>query len=676
MSFLWSFGSSSKKEPTGGGGSPITGSTPDQQQQQQQQQTFKTMSTAFRKGVTYNMKIVIRGDVMTGKSTLFNRLQGSEFEEIYKSTPEIQVANIPWQYKDSNDVIKVEVWDVVDKAHNKPSLKNDTGIKLEHNTPSKTQQQQQQSSETASNEQEQLGLDASTVNVYRNTHAALFIFDITKQWTFDYVNNELMNVPEDVSILVLGNFSDKSVERVVSLEMIHATLYQHNQERIEKNAIKPNLIRYAETSMKTGLGLQYIYDYLGVPFLQLQMESFKKQLELKATEIVETLENLDTSDKVPELMRRRRGQDNFDQPSEPHLARQHEELKNAWDQELEDIATDNPTTLEIPTSPSFVRKETPPPPTAPVRGRRREGSLASDSERMPAAVDQFDAGELADDWFGDDNTNDTPVFGINNKKQDSDNEDYGRNPMVAGDEDVETVEYYDTGITSSRQIETNQQSEKEEEKEQEKANDPGDNQVEEDDEEDQYGAPPVFRSELSDVWSSSTMIHDHQQHHFQRPGHTLLMGQTARIESDSEDEDNSFSPQSQPPLSSPSIDQPDIPISSGSPFMTGSGFGGYEEIGGDNDNPWSWDDQQKEQEEGIKDQTQEKNESWADTENQEPQEIIQEQENNELIEEISKKSLDKGKGKKKATNNSNSGTKKKKSSKDGKKKKKKTATSP
>ena len=43
------------------------------------------------------------------------------------------------------------------------------------------------------------------------------------------------------------------------------------------------------------------------------MESFKKQLELKATEIVETLETLDTSDKVPELMRRRRGQDNFDQ---------------------------------------------------------------------------------------------------------------------------------------------------------------------------------------------------------------------------------------------------------------------------------------------------------------------------------------------------------------------------
>ncbi|KAI9268827.1 hypothetical protein BDA99DRAFT_502755 [Phascolomyces articulosus] len=616
MSFLWSFGSSSKKESSGG--PPVaTGSAPDFQHQQQHQ-TFKTMSTAFRRGVTYNMKIVLRGDVMTGKSTLFNRLQGAEFEEVYKSTPEIQVANIPWQYKDSNDVIKVEVWDVVDKAHNKPSSKPDTGIKLEHNAPSKLQQQQQQ--EAASSEEQELGLDASTVNVYRNTHAALFIFDITKQWTFDYVNNELANVPEGVSILVLGNFSDKSAERVVSLEMVHATLYQHNQHRIEKNAIKPNLIRYAETSMKTGLGLQYIYDYLGVPFLQLQMESFKKQLELKATEIVDTLESLDTSDKVPEIMRRRRGQDNFDQPSEPHLARQHEELKNAWDQELEDIATENPTTLEVPSSPSFVRKETPPPPTAPVRGRRREGSLVSDSDRMPAAVDQFDAGELADDWFGDD-TGDTS-FGVTAKKQDSDNEDYGSNPMVAGDEDVEPVEYFNTGKTSrpttmSHQQQNSDEEEKEEEEEEEGVRPHIDQKEkpEEDDDDDinPYGPPPVFRSELSEVWSSTSMIHD-PQHHQSRTGHTLLMGQT-RIESDSEDEDNTFSPA---PLSEDVRSSPTPDVSSGSPFMASSGFGGYEEIGGDNENPWSWDDQQQ-QKEYNEQQTKEESDFWADTKEEEPQ---------------------------------------------------------
>lgn len=55
------------------------------------------------------------------------------------------------------------------------------------------------------------------------------------------------------------------------LDQIHATLYQHNKERMERGALKPNLIRYAEASMKSGLGLKYIYEYLGVPFLQLMV---------------------------------------------------------------------------------------------------------------------------------------------------------------------------------------------------------------------------------------------------------------------------------------------------------------------------------------------------------------------------------------------------------------------
>jgi hypothetical protein len=59
--------------------------------------------------------------------------------------------------------------------------------------------------------------------------------------------------------------------RVVSVEEIHATLYEHNKRRIEEGTIKPNLIRYVETSLKTGLGLKFIYDYLGVPFLQLMV---------------------------------------------------------------------------------------------------------------------------------------------------------------------------------------------------------------------------------------------------------------------------------------------------------------------------------------------------------------------------------------------------------------------
>lgn len=41
------------------------------------------------------------------------------------------------------------------------------------------------------------------MNVYRNTHAVIFLFDVSKQWTFDYVNNQLADVPETLSVLVI-----------------------------------------------------------------------------------------------------------------------------------------------------------------------------------------------------------------------------------------------------------------------------------------------------------------------------------------------------------------------------------------------------------------------------------------------------------------------------------------
>jgi hypothetical protein len=99
----------------------------------------------------------------------------------------------------------------VDKAHNKTATKAQ-GIKLDHNEKQQEKQQEEQEEQEAQQEAQQegmMGLDAATVNVYRNSHAALFLFDITKPWTFDYVNKELEHVPENISVLVLGNFCDK-----------------------------------------------------------------------------------------------------------------------------------------------------------------------------------------------------------------------------------------------------------------------------------------------------------------------------------------------------------------------------------------------------------------------------------------------------------------------------------
>lgn len=104
--------------------------------------------------------------------------------------------------------MKIEVWDVVDKAHNKTKATENKGIKLEHNS-TEAETPVTIPSPSSTDEDSSLGLDASTVNVYRNSHGAIFLFDTTKPWTFDYVNTELANVPETISVLVLGNFSDK-----------------------------------------------------------------------------------------------------------------------------------------------------------------------------------------------------------------------------------------------------------------------------------------------------------------------------------------------------------------------------------------------------------------------------------------------------------------------------------
>ena len=74
------------------------------------------------------------------------------------------MTSIQWNYKATDDVVKVEVWDVVDKGKKRIVSEN---LKLGN---------------SESKEVLQPALDAEFLDVYKGTQGVILVMDITKNW--------------------------------------------------------------------------------------------------------------------------------------------------------------------------------------------------------------------------------------------------------------------------------------------------------------------------------------------------------------------------------------------------------------------------------------------------------------------------------------------------------------
>uniref|UniRef100_A0A8D2D895 RAB, member RAS onco family like 6 n=1 Tax=Sciurus vulgaris TaxID=55149 RepID=A0A8D2D895_SCIVU len=196
--------------------------------------------------------IVIRGDRNTGKTALWHRLQGKKFVEEYIPTQEIQVTSIHWNYK-------------------RKCKKRGDGLKTE-NDPQEAESE--------------MALDAEFLDVYKNCNGVVMMFDITKQWTFNYVLRELPKVPTHVPVCVLGNYRDMGEHRVILPDDVRDFI-----DHLDRPP-GSSYFRYAESSMKNSFGLKYLHKFFNIPFLQLQRETLLRQLETNQLDIDATLEEL------------------------------------------------------------------------------------------------------------------------------------------------------------------------------------------------------------------------------------------------------------------------------------------------------------------------------------------------------------------------------------------------
>ncbi|KAF9917552.1 Rab-like protein 6, partial [Linnemannia zychae] len=256
----------------------------------------RPIHASFNRGIPLNMKVVIRGDIRTGKTSLFERLQGHPFpsERSYRTTDQIQVANIPWQYAHTKDTIKVEIWDVVDKSANKKEIKgpNNSTLKIDNNTTASSKFTP--TSERDSAPHAAFALDASTIDVYRNTDGVILLYDISKPWTFDYAAKALSDIPTNIPVLLLSNFTDdNSPSPAISNERLETLIEEHNNIRYKHPCAPANLIRHLDSSMKSGLGLKEIHASFGIAFLNVLRETHRKQFDQKTLEIGDLIQDLD-----------------------------------------------------------------------------------------------------------------------------------------------------------------------------------------------------------------------------------------------------------------------------------------------------------------------------------------------------------------------------------------------
>lgn len=164
-----------------------------------------------------NLKLILLGDTSVGKTSILTRYVDNKFDDKYKCTVEVErktkVIDV-----DLNNTVNMNIWDTVGQEK----------------------------------------FRTLTRQYYHDCHGAVIVFDLTKRETFEYLPKWIKelkdNGPDKIAILILGNKSDLTDERVVSPEEI--------TKFIEDNYL------FFEVSAKNGNNITLAFDKIREKILE------------------------------------------------------------------------------------------------------------------------------------------------------------------------------------------------------------------------------------------------------------------------------------------------------------------------------------------------------------------------------------------------------------------------
>ena len=152
-------------------------------------------------------KIIIIGDSTTGKTNILNKYLNTKFDKDFKATIGVELGNKTLKIK--NDTVNCQIWD------------------------------------TAGQERYR----SMTKAYYKGALGALIVYDITKKFTFENIENwivELKNsADKKVSIILIGNKNDLENERVVKKEEAENKAKEYGIAFLETSALNGDNIELA-----------------------------------------------------------------------------------------------------------------------------------------------------------------------------------------------------------------------------------------------------------------------------------------------------------------------------------------------------------------------------------------------------------------------------------------------